>query len=1076
MNRLLRLALDRPRTILLLTGSITVVLAVGMLRLELRVGGDALRPEGDPAIEHSARDASRFLDPRTVWLLVSTRPEQDSLATPSGFRYLRELQRELAELDVLRPAEILSLASLPRLQPGARGIAVEGSLERIPEDPRAFAALLAELRGQPLTDGLLLDSDGQRALFSLPLSETASLRDAVAALERFTAAGDRAFELTLGGPLIAEMTLGERVLHDLAVLVPLMLLAIVVLLYLMLRTPTGVVIPLIETGIVLVWTFGAMGWLGAPIALVTTILPVVLMAMCITDEIHLLERLAGVWGEGTLRGRLETALSEVGRPIVLTSLTTAMGFLSFRSASIAPLRDFGSFAAFGILSAMFLTFSFIPALIVLLPERWSTPPAHSSGARGLKRFGRLAARRPRACFGAGLAALVVVLPGLRELQVSDSWVENFDPDDTVVRAERGINASFWGSYRLDVVFEGAPGHFHRAAGARLMESVAQQSKSLPHVGGAQTYLSTLAPIANALGVEDALSQLSDAKLSDLFTVAEMSQSRADLRSLVAVDGSAARARLYVRSANYAVAQELERALDTSIPALVGTDAVDFHYSGDLPSASALVESIVYNQLRSVGWALATVSAILLLFSRRLTSLYAMAPVLAACAGVFGVMGLAGVELGIATSMFASLAVGVGVDFGIHFQHRFEREREGGADPAAAIAATFDKAGRALGWNAVVLAAGFLVLIASDLKPNHSLGLLLAFAVLVCCAESFLLLPLLLRRSVGSAALIAALAFGMLPGSARAEPILCDQREDPDATALMAEIEHAVRATPIAMRMQIETRFRGRLATAFTTPMAPKTAWGLVNGDPDETWLLFVFTGPGQMAGTSLLIRDVAHADPKRPEADDAMWFYLNAFQNFSRLGSGGERSVIPSTSLTYADARGFFATNLFHFRNAERSSDSDSPWQTIAGCPRTPAIAATLGYGAIAIEVDAQRALVRSVNYQRPGGASLKSYRVTQVVKHGDRHYPKVVELEHAVEGFDNHIEYEYWPADQKLPAALFRPDIEQETFLARMRRHLEARELGERFAAEIEAAAQRVREHDERFGVGSKKAMNGLQ
>ncbi len=1066
MNRLLNLALDRPRTTLLLTGAITLVLAMGMLRLELRVGGDALRPEGDPAIEHSARDASRFLDPRTVWLLLSTRPEQGSLATPSGFRFLRDLQHELAELEVLRPAEILSLASLPRLQPGAQGIAVEASLERIPEDSRAFAELLAELRGQPLTDGLLLAADGRRALFSLPLSETASVRDAVTTLERFAADHGGPFELALGGPLVAEMMLGERVLRDLAVLVPLMLLAIAALLYWMLRTPTGVMIPMLETGIVLVWTFGAMGWLGAPIALVTTILPVVLMAMCITDEIHLLERLAGFWGAGTLRSRLETALSEVGRPIVLTSLTTALGFLSFRSASIAPLREFGSFAAFGILSAMLLTFSFIPALIVLLPERWSAPPTHRSGVRSLTRFGRLAARHPGACLAVGLAAVVVVLPGLRELQVSDSWVENFDPDDTVVRAERGINASFWGSYRHDVVFEAAPGYFQRAAGARLMESLSQRSQSLPHVGGAQTYLSTLAPIADALGVDVALSKLSDAKLSDLFTVAEMSQSRADLRSLVAVDGSTARARLYVRSANYAIAQELSTALDAAIPDMVGSEAVDFHYSGDLPSASALVESIVYNQLRSVGWALATVSAILLLYSRRLTSLYAMAPVLAACAGVFGVMGLAGVELGIATSMFASLAVGVGVDFGIHFQHRFQLEREGGAEPAAAIAATFDKAGRALGWNALVLAAGFLVLIASDLKPNHSLGQLLALAVLVCCAQSFLLMPQLLRRSLGSAALTAALFFGLLPGPARAEPIVCDQREDPDAAALMAEIERAVRATPIAMRMQIETRFRGRLATAFSTPMAPKTVWGLVNGDPDETWLLFVFSGPGRMAGTSLLLRDVAQVDPERPEIDDAMWFYLDAFQNFSRLGSGGERSVIPATSLTYADARGFFAADLFHFRNTTRSSDSDSPWRTIAGCPRTPAIAATLGYGAIVLEVDAERALVRSVNYQRTGGAPLKSYRVTQVVKHGDRHYASVVELEHAVEGFDNRIEYEYWPADQKLPAVLFRPELEQETFLARMRRYLESRDLGERFAAEIDAAAQRVREHDARFEI----------
>ena len=102
----------------------------------------------------------------------------------------------------------------------------------------------------------------------------------------------------IGGPLVAETMLGEKVLRDLAVLVPAMLVAIAALLYSMLRAVGGVMIPMIETLIVLVWTFGAMGWLGAPIALVTTILPVVLMAMCITDEIHLLERVGAEWGKG----------------------------------------------------------------------------------------------------------------------------------------------------------------------------------------------------------------------------------------------------------------------------------------------------------------------------------------------------------------------------------------------------------------------------------------------------------------------------------------------------------------------------------------------------------------------------------------------------------------------------------------------------------------------------------------------------------------------------------------------------------------------------------------------------------
>ena len=125
-----------------------------------------------------------------------------------------------------------------------------------------------------------------------------------------------------------------------------------------------------------------MGWAGVPIALVTTILPVVLMALCITDEIHLLERIMGRWDEPTMRARIEAAIDDVGRPIVLTSLTTSLGFLSFTGTSIAPLREFGVFAAFGIMVAMVLTFSLIPALLILLPERLFAPTGVAAGRRG----------------------------------------------------------------------------------------------------------------------------------------------------------------------------------------------------------------------------------------------------------------------------------------------------------------------------------------------------------------------------------------------------------------------------------------------------------------------------------------------------------------------------------------------------------------------------------------------------------------------------------------------------------------------------------------------------------------------
>ncbi|MBW2274113.1 MAG: MMPL family transporter [Deltaproteobacteria bacterium] len=1073
-------SLDAPRATLLIGTLLTLVLGAGALRLELRTDGDALTPEGNPVVEQARRDRLRFRDPRTLLLLVNARSEQRLLASPAGFRFLRELQARLRRSEALRPTGILSLATLPRLERGGGMVKVGSWLDTIPDDEAGFAALLAELRAHPLSDGLLLSADGRHALFALPLSELVSVSEGVRQLEHFCdEAANSDYELLLGGPLVAETTLGEKVLLDLAVLVPLMLVVMVALLYAMLRCPGGVLVPMLETGIVLVWTFGAMGWAGAPIALVTTILPVVLMAMCITDEIHLLERVLAGGDAGSMRTRVETALGEVGRPIVLTSLTTALGFLSFTSASIGPLREFGIFAAFGILSAMLLTFSVIPAMMVLLPEGAFAPAGPGPGERGLGAFGRLVARRPGVCFGLGIGAVLLLLPGVGSLRVSDSWVQNFAPGSQLVRSEGIINGAFWGSYRFDVVLTAPRGTFRDPPGMALLEALRDETAAAPYVGGVETALTPLEEIAAALGEPGRLSELAPEKVWDVFTLAEMSESRAGLDRMLTAAGDVARVRLYVRSPDYSRALELTRHLDSALPprieALGLAPPVSFHYSGDLPLASALVESIVENQLRSVGWALVTIALLLLLFSRRLSALLAMAPVVAATSGLFGLMGLLGIELGIATSMFASLAVGVGVDFGIHFLHRFEQEQLAGHGYGEAIRATVAKAGRALFWNAVVLAAGFAVLMASSLKPNHTLGLLLAAATLACYAGSLLLLPFLLRRgqhrgeSLPASSLLLLplllLACFLAPSPVRAGEIQCGKPPDAEATRIMSGIEAQHRSLPRILRMHITTRYRKgeRLATVFADKeIAAKTLWGAVDGNPKVTQLLYVFSGPGRMAGTGLLLRDFS--DPRR---QDATWFYLRAFDHFERLRGAVESTVIPSSALTYEDARGFIAVARYGFRFLDTEP---AAVRRILGCPRTPEIADRLGYGAIVVEVDVQRQLVLSVDYRGLGGAELKGYRLTKAVEFAGQTFPASVLLEHRVDGFDNEITYEYWSPGDSLTPEFFRPRIADGSYLSRMRRLLAQVGLGERIEAEIAEADARVRAYEKRW-PSSKRA-----
>ncbi len=1068
MKRLARSAIRRPHLWLAAGIAVTVGLAAGIPRLALRTEGATLYPEGNAVIEISEADSFRFQEPRQIVVLVGC-SDPGCLATPAGFLFLRRVHDEIESLSAVRSDGVQSLASLLRVERQGARLSLQRFLDRIPEDAGAFGDLLAEIREHPLADGLFLSRDERLASFFVPLAEHRPVSELVGELEAWREGLDvPGYDLQLTGPEFAEATLGEMVLRDLGLLVPMMLVVVSVLLYLMFGNPGGVLIPMIEAGVVLLWTFGAMGWLGVPVTLVTTILPVVLMAMAITDEIHLLERV-GAQDPSLSRGdAVLTALDEVGRPIVMTSVTTALGFLSFLSASIEPMRAFGLSTAFGILVAMLLTFCWIPALIVLLPERWTARRELGFGAPGLglERLARSSIRRPTVALATGIVLLLIAIPGVLSLRVQDAWIDNFDPDSAIVRAEREFNGAFWGSYRYDLVLEALPDFFYSSAGTKLLEDLVKLAGSVSHVGGVESHLTPLGEVAKAVGKEPPLSELPNLAVADLATLAEMSGERMLLRRLLTDAGDAARVRLYVNSPDYAKSVEVRSELDGRLADFPMPGFVSVHASGDLPVALEVVSEIVGNQIRSIGWTLSSIAVVLFVFfGRGITGLLAMVPVSAATVFVLGGMGFLEVPLGIATSMFASLTVGVGVDFGIHFLHRYRAERGRGANDAEALMATVDKTGAALRWNALVLAAGFLVLSISSLKPNHSLGFLLAAAMLACYVAALILLPRLARLATVVAA--AALIPGAAAQVASADALPCARPSDPEAHAIMDAIEQGFRGGTHVIHMRITTRYAEHhpLARYYEEHPETKSLWAVLDTDERETRSLYVFSGPGRLAGTTLLMRDRIGT-----LEGDAMWLYLRAFENLSRIESTARRrAVVPGTALTYEDAKGFIATDKYEFSFRKPRDPSETEAEILA-CPATPSLARDLGYRELRLTVDVGKTLVRAVDFRDLAGKPLKRYRVEEIQRLDDRWLPKQVVLEHLANGTITPIAYDYWLPAGGPPESLYEPNVDQETFRPRVVRYLDSLDLGDRIREELAKSDATVRRWEEKWGPTKEK------
>lgn len=747
-------------------GLVTAALAPGLLRLELRTDGAAIHPVHDPVVERTAVDRRTFHETDPIVLLATARPGGPALDSPAGLRYVWRLHGSLEDLTGIRAGRVRSLASLLDPRPGTPLLQVGAFLDRIPGEEREVRALRDRIHRSSLAEGLFLSAGGEAAALYLPVDPDRNRAQLVRTVERWADSERRAtpgFDLRLTGPVTAEALLGRAVLDDLARLVPWMVAVIAVLLFFALRSVGGVAVCLTEVLLVLVWTLGAMGWCGVPVTLVTTVLPVILMTVAVTDEIHLLDRFRHHLAAGSPRVEaLVAAVDEVGRPIVLTSLTTAVAFLSFLSASVAPVRHFGLFTSLGVVLAMALSFTLVPALARVLPGSWFRPPELRRGVRrgGLGRrelrhalplSDRLVLRGRATGAGIGLLIVVLALPGLFRLSVQDSWIDNFDPGSPLPSAERDFNAHFWGSYRFDVVLaSGKTGWFLRSEGLRLIERVTEVARAGPHVGGVISHLTAFELAARAVAEDGQVSDLPPVTLTELASILLQIEPRIDLDHYLDFDGSSARLRILVRSPDYAKGWELERYLRRELDRVLAAPAlggrIRYHFSGDLPVAGAVVHAIVTNMLRSVGWTVAGVALLLALALRSLrAAALALTPLLCGLPILLGALGYAGLPLGIATSMFLAVTIGVAVDFGLHFRHAWRRACRAGLDRGPALAAMMASAGRAVRWNAGVLACGLCVLALSDLKPNRSLGILLAAAIVTCYGTTLLLLPWLLER-------------------------------------------------------------------------------------------------------------------------------------------------------------------------------------------------------------------------------------------------------------------------------------------------------------------------------------------
>jgi len=653
------------------------------------------------------------------------------------------------------------------------GMLVRGLLDEWPE-PGELPALKKRVLADTSLVGQVVDSTGQHTTILLRTgfmnqSDLGKVTAKVlAVVDRYDGPG---FTAVVGGAPALQYSLTSLMQSDFARLGGTALVLMLIIMWIAFRHPIGVLGPILVVMQAVVWTVGTMAFADIPVTMLSNILPVFIVCVGIGDSVHI----QSVYRDARRRGldnddAIVDALASTGVPVLFTTMTTCIGLLSFRLASVDAIQQMGTFGALGVTAALIHSMVFLPAMLSF--NRKSLLGVRTGdGADWLDRVlafcNDLSAPHPvdghRSFRGRNatlvVAAFVVGLSALggsmmRVYHNPIAWIpDHFD----IKRAFTMLDENMGGSADLMLLIDAKEGGTLRdrelLVGLEKLEAhiLAYRHPTQPEViGSIVSVLDVMRESNRATHENDqAFYQLPDSErgVSDMLTMFE-NAGPDQLRRLATVDLQRGvmivRAKWMDASSYGPLVDYIQAGIDEHMG-----DTYVVRPTGTILSMLTIVGSLLHDLLRSFGLAFVVITLMMIVLLRDLRlGLLAMVPNLLPVAAVMGFMGFADIPIDMNNILLASIALGIAVDDTIHFLHQFRAHHHTHGDVEGAIEHAFAHAGRAIVTTSVILVSGFCIFMAAEMTNLLRFGLLVALTLLLAVIVDLMFTPALLRVVYG----------------------------------------------------------------------------------------------------------------------------------------------------------------------------------------------------------------------------------------------------------------------------------------------------------------------------------------
>ncbi|EGR3262172.1 RND transporter [Vibrio parahaemolyticus] len=741
--------------------SLLVLLATIFLIIVATIGGKNLYFRGDYDIffdgtnkQLLAFDEIQTTFAKTDNLAIVIAPEDGDIFTPQTLSLIQKITVDAWQVPY--SSRVDSIANYQHTEAFDDELLVEDLLYSEYElTPERISKVKSIALSEPVLKSALVSEKGDITVVNITvqlpeMDKTAEVEEVVSSINAMIDRYQRAYpDVTFhkAGIIAMNHAFMTAAQDDSSTLVPTMLVVILVFLTIMLRSILSVIATLIVIIGSVMATMGISGWAGMFLSTATVNVPTLIMTLAVADCVHVIATMRQSMKNGFTKAQsIERSIALNFVPILITSVTTAIGFLMMNMSDSPVLRDFGNLSALGVMVACFLSVTLLPALLKLLPIHVKMETSQDQ-KHVMDRLGDFVVSQRRALLPLSVAVIVVCASLIPLNKVNDESVEYFGQRNEFRQAADFMEERISGMTNISIAIK--TNESQGIAAPDFLNTIGEFSSWLRDQPETD-HVATLADVYKRLnknmhGDDEAYYLLPQERelAAQYLLLYEMSLPYGlDLNNQINVDKSSIKMVLTV--ANLGSVELVD--LENRIYQWFAEHAPQYQVVASSPSLmfAHIGETNMASMLSTLPITLVLISALLIFALRSVRlGLISLMPNIAPAVIGFGLWALISGEINLGLSVVVTLTLGIVVDDAVHFLSKYQRARREGQTAEQAVRYAFHTVGRALWITTVVLVAGFSVLAMSSFRLNADMGQLSAIVIFIALVVDFLFLPTLL---------------------------------------------------------------------------------------------------------------------------------------------------------------------------------------------------------------------------------------------------------------------------------------------------------------------------------------------